>query len=149
MTDAATVRPPREGEIRVFLADDHAAARAVVRSLLEEGGDIRVIGEAGDGHAALAEIDACRPDVAILDLDMPGLDGLALAQTLRERRVPVRLILLTVHRSKALVARAFASGIDGYVAKDAALVELVASVRAVHDGQMYVSEPYSGEFGPV
>lgn len=129
--------------INVLLVDDHAACRRDVRAMLADSPAIRVIGEAADGDEALRALDREVPDVAVLDLDMPGMDGLALARAIRERHLPIRLILLTVHRKESLIRRALASGIDGYVAKDAALLELANGITAVYGGQTYVSAPFS------
>jgi DNA-binding NarL/FixJ family response regulator len=132
-----------DGMIDVLIADDHAAFRAETRSMLEAETEIRVVGEAGDGAEALNEITRRMPEVAILDFDMPYADGLSVARSVRERKLPVKLILLTVHCSESLVRRALAAGLDGYVVKDAALAELSACVQAVSHGHSYVSAPFS------
>jgi DNA-binding NarL/FixJ family response regulator len=125
--------------IRVLLADDHPLFRKGLRGVLEEAPDITVIAEATDGEEALRLIRAQRPDIVVLDLDMPGQDGIEVAATIRDEKLATQAVLLTAHRSEALVNRALDSGVSGYVLKDGALTEIVDSVRAVHGGRPWVS----------
>jgi two-component system, NarL family, response regulator DegU len=125
--------------IRVLLADDHPLFRKGLRGVLEEASDITVVAEAANGEDALTMIREQRPDVVVLDLDMPGRDGIEVAGVLRDEKLPVRAVLLTAHRSEALVNRALDSGVSGYVLKDGALTEIVDCVRAVHAGRPWVS----------
>ena len=125
--------------IRIVLADDHPMFRAGLSSVLQRPGDIEVVAEAGTGDEALALIRLHRPDVAVLDLDMPGQDGIQIAQAVREASLPVKAVLLTAHKSAALVNRALDSGVSGYVLKDGAVTEIIDCVRAVHAGRPYVS----------
>lgn len=125
--------------VRVFLADDHAAFRTTVRAILEESRDVVVVAEAADGNTALAGLKEHQPDVAILDLDMPGRDGLQVACAAEQLDLPVKTILLTVHKSPALLSKALESGLSGYVLKDEAVSEILDCVRRVHAGQRYFS----------
>jgi DNA-binding NarL/FixJ family response regulator len=127
---AAVVQPP----ITVFFADDHPAWRRMVRSLLERARDVLIVGEAEDGAAALAALEMLQPDVAILDLDMPHEDGLAVIRSTRARDLPTRTILLTVASSPILLEEARRNGASGYVLKEDAAGDLVACVRTVHAG---------------
>src|SRR5262245_56267159 len=105
--------------IRVVLADDHTLFRAGIRSLLGELEGVEVVGEAGDGHAALRLIEIHQPDIALLDIGMPGLGGLEVAARLAEAAAPVRVIILSMHASEEYVLRALRAGAAGYILKDA------------------------------
>lgn len=125
--------------IRVLIADDHGLFRKELRQLLERLPDIEVVGDAANGDEALDAIHTIEFDVAILDLDMPGIDGLELARAIHMLRTPGRVVLLTAHKSIALVRKALQSGVTGYVLKDDALTELLDAVEAVHRGGTYFS----------
>ena len=125
--------------VRVLLADDHAAFRDLVRGILEDTLDIRVVAEAVDGNSALAQLVEHRPDIAILDLDMPGQDGLRVAHMADQLHPPVKTILLTMHKSPALLNKALIAGLSGYVLKDEAVDQIVDCVRRVHAGERYFS----------
>ena len=125
--------------IRIVLADDHPVFRRGLRGILEEAADLTVVAETGNGDEALTHIRVLHPDIAVLDLDMPGKDGVDVARAIRDEKLPVRAVLLTAHKSEALVNRALDSGVSGYVLKDGALTEIVDCVRAVHEGRPWVS----------
>ncbi len=125
--------------IRVLLADDHPLFRKGLRGVLEEVPDITVVAEAGNGADALAKTREHHPDVIVLDLDMPDKDGIEVARAVRDEKLATHAVLLTAHRSEALVNRALDSGVSGYVLKDGALTEIVDCVRAVHAGRPWVS----------
>ena len=126
-------------EIRLIIADDHPIVRQGLRQVIEREADLKVIAEADNGEVALAEIEARKPDVAILDLDMPRMDGLEVLRLLRERAEIVAVIMLTVHREEAFFTRALQLGAQGYILKDSALADIVSGIRAVAAGQNYVS----------
>lgn len=130
-------------KIRVLLADDHPVFRMGLRSVLEASADVSVVAEAENGELAIARIQQSAPDVAVLDLEMPGHDGIEVARAITGLRLPVRMVLLTAHKDEALVNKALDSGLHGYVVKDAAVSEIVACVRQVHSGQNYVSPQLS------
>jgi DNA-binding NarL/FixJ family response regulator len=125
--------------IRVILADDHPLFRKGLRGVLEEAPDVTVVAEAGTGDDALVHIREHRPDVVVLDLDMPGKDGVEVARMIADEKLEARAVLLTAHKSEGLVNRALDAGIRGYVLKDGALTEIVECVRAVHAGRPWVS----------
>ena len=121
--------------IRVVLADDHAVVRKGTREFLEEGGDIAVVAEAADGEEAKALIRQHRPDVAVLDIRMPGATGIEVARWVREQQLPVGVLILTAYDDDPFVLAALQAGANGYALKTAEADEIVAAVRAVHEGQ--------------
>jgi len=125
-------------KIRALLADDHAVVRYGLRALLELSG-VQVIGEAGDGREALRIAEEYKPDVAILDVAMPGLNGIDTAAVLRERCPYTRVVILSMHADAEHVHRAFAAGASGYLLKGSASEEIVAAARAVLLGRRYLS----------
>lgn len=129
--------------IRVLIADDHPLFRKGLRGLLDDAPDIRVIAEADNGDRALASMQEAPPDVAVLDLDMPGKGGLEIALAVRDRRPPIRVVLLTAHKSEVPVHQALDAGVTGYLLKDGAALEIVACIRAVHAGLRYLSPELS------
>lgn len=130
--------------LRVLLVDDHALLRAGLRSLLSEIADIEVVGEAADGHEALKLIAQTQPDIALLDITMPGLNGLEVTARVTKLRSPTRILILSMHSSPEHVRQAFALGAAGYLLKDAAVAELEAAVRAVAAGATWLSPSLVG-----
>ncbi len=125
--------------IRVLLADDEAMLRAGVRAILAAGGDIEVVAEAADGREAVSLAQAHRPDVALLDIRMPRLDGLAAAEEI-VRTVPgTAVAMLTTFSEDAYVARALGGGATGFLLKSGDPYELIAGVRAVAGGAAFLS----------
>jgi DNA-binding NarL/FixJ family response regulator len=129
--------------IRVLLADDHALVRAGFRALLKDMKDVVVVAEAGDGREALRLIEAERPDVALLDIAMSGLNGLELAARVAKDFPPARVVILSMHAGEEYVLHALRSGVRGYLLKDAAAAELEMAVRAVVRGETYLSPAVS------
>jgi DNA-binding NarL/FixJ family response regulator len=127
------------GRTRVLLADDHPLVRAGVRRVLEGASDIEVLGEASDGTAALEAIRELRPDVLILDLGMPELDGLSVLQRARHIQPAIKILVLTMHASPEYVARAIQAGADGYLLKESAVQELLTAIQAVVAGRAFHS----------
>jgi DNA-binding NarL/FixJ family response regulator len=129
--------------IRVLLAEDHGLVRAGIRSLLASVPDIEVVGEAGDGREALAILEQTPADVAILDITMPGMNGLEAAARVVERWPATRVIILSMHSNEEYVARALRAGAAGYLLKDAGTSELEAAIRAVVRGESFLSPAVS------
>jgi DNA-binding NarL/FixJ family response regulator len=121
--------------IRVVLADDHAVVRKGIREFLEEEEDIKVVAEATDGAEAKALIHQHQPDVAILDIRMPQATGIEVTRWIRDRQVPVGVLILTAYDDDPYVLAALQAGANGYVLKTAEADEIVAAVRAVREGQ--------------
>ena len=110
--------------MRVLLADDHTLVRAGIRSLLEGLQGVQVVGESGDGREALELIERHRPDVALLDITMPGLNGLEVADRVPKVSPKTKIVILSMHAGEAYVAQALRAGVAGYLLKDAAAAEL-------------------------
>ena len=127
------------GAIRILIADDHPVIRKGLRMALEEDTGLTIVAEAADGEVALALIEKLRPQVAVLDVDMPKLDGFGVAREIRGRQLPVETIFLTMHAQEDLLRAALELGAKGYILKDSALLEIVAAVRAVAAGQPYLN----------
>jgi DNA-binding NarL/FixJ family response regulator len=125
--------------MRVVLADDHNLVRAGIRALLERMPDVTVVGEASDGRAALALILRERPDLALLDIGMPELNGLEAAERIAREAPRTRLVMLSMHSSESYVAQALRLGVVGYLLKDSCVDELPVLLRAVERGETYLS----------
>jgi DNA-binding NarL/FixJ family response regulator len=128
-----------EAVIRVLLADDEAMIRAGVSAILGAAPDIDVVAEAADGRAAVEAARAHRPDVALLDIRMPVLDGLSAAAELRSAVPQTAVIMLTTFGEDEYIAGALESGVSGFLLKSGDPYELMAAVRAVHGGASYLS----------
>jgi len=124
--------------IRVLLADDHTIVRQGVRLCLEAMGDIEVVAEAEDGQAAVQLATQLKPDVAVIDLTMPRLNGVDAIRQIKRDVPDVEVVVLSVHDSEAYVVQALRAGAAGYVLKRNAATELAAAIRAAHEGQAYL-----------
>jgi DNA-binding NarL/FixJ family response regulator len=129
--------------IRVLIADDHTLVRAGIRGLLAKLEGIEVVAEAGEGHEALRLAEELRPSVALLDIGMPGLNGLELAARLSGIDPSMRVIILSMHTAEEYVLRALRAGCAGYLLKGSAVSELEVAVRAVARGETYLSSVVS------
>jgi two-component system response regulator NreC len=125
-------------KIRLLLADDHAILRAGLRMLLDAQPDMLVVGEAADGEEAVRRALVTRPDVAVVDLTMPGLSGVETLQRLRRELPSARLLVLTMHEDPGYARMAQAAGASGHVIKDSDSSELLSAIRAVHRGRTFV-----------
>lgn len=121
--------------IRVMIVDDHAVVRKGIRALLEAETDMTVVGEAGDGAEAMAVAERCAPDVVLMDLIMPRMDGVEATRRLTAHRPGTRVLVLTSSSADDKVFPALNAGAAGYLLKDASLEELVESIRRVHRGE--------------
>lgn len=127
--------------IRVYLVDDHPIVRKGLRALLEEQADIVVVGEAGSGQQAISAALAARPDVIVMDISMPDINGI---EATRQLSGQARVVILSVHSSRDYVGQALRAGAVGYVVKDAVLTDLVTAVRAAAAGHGFLSPTISG-----
>ncbi len=124
--------------IRVLLADDHTVVREGLKALINAQAGIEVIGEAGDGFAAIEQTAQLDPDVVVLDVSMPGLNGAQVTEKLRQISPERKILALTVHEEKAYLRLLLDAGASGYVLKRAAAAELVQAIRAVAAGGTYL-----------
>jgi DNA-binding NarL/FixJ family response regulator len=126
--------------IRVLLADDHAIFRAGLRRLVEEAGDMVVVAEAADGREAIEQIHDAMLDVAVIDISMPGLDGLEVISQLSSSHPTLPVLVLTMHEEEQYVVRTIAAGAKGYITKRSVPEQLVKAIRKVHGGGRYLTE---------
>lgn len=129
--------------IRVLLADDHMLVRAGFRAMLSSLGTVEVIAETGDGHDALELIHKMQPDVAFIDITMPGLTGLEVARRAGAECPGVRIIIVSMHTGGDYIGRAVRAGVSGYILKNADPVELELALRAATKGDVYLSPAVS------
>ena len=124
--------------LRIVLAEDHKVMREGLRMVLDRESDLEVVGEADDGVTAIQLTRELRPDVVVMDLSMPGLDGLKATEALRTTVADSRILILTRHAEGSYVQRLLAAGASGYVLKQSAAEELVRAIRRVAAGQKYL-----------
>jgi DNA-binding NarL/FixJ family response regulator len=133
--------------IRVVIADDHTIFRQGLRQLLGSAEGIVIVGEATDGHEALELVLETKPDAAILDISMPGLGGLGVAEEVLKRGLPTRVVFLTVHNNPVVANRALKAGVSGYVLKDNAFEDLLYALHTVISGGTFISPSLAGQVG--
>jgi DNA-binding NarL/FixJ family response regulator len=129
--------------IRVLIAEDHLMVRAGIRALLEKAGDIHVLGEAANGQEAVEMTESLKPDVLIMDIMMPRMNGIQAAENIREKRLPTYILLLSMYSDEGFVHQALQCGVKGYVLKSSVSDELIWAVHAVANGKTYLSSPIS------
>lgn len=129
----------------IILADDHELVRAGIRSLLETFPSVTVIAESGDGKEALERVRREQPDVLLLDITLPGLNGLEVAARLQKLGLPTRVLMLSMHAGPDYVARAMQSGAAGYLVKDSAVDELAQALETILKGRIYLSRAIDRE----
>ncbi len=128
-----------KSRIRILLADDHPVVRRGVGSCLARYPGLELVGEAGDGREALRKIRELVPDLVLLDIDMPHLSGLAVAETLRKEMPQLKVLILSMHQQPEYVLRILHSGAHGYVLKESPVEELVKAIETVHSGETFFS----------
>ena len=126
-------------KVRVLLVDDDALVRAGLRMILSSSEEMEVVGEAADGADAVAAVRAHRPDVVLMDIRMPGMDGIAATAALRRLAAPPHVIVLTTFQADEQVMSALRAGADGFLLKDTAPTEIVNAVRLVAAGEAMLS----------
>ena len=133
------IETERESPIRVLLVDDHAVVRAGLRLFLADQADLEVVGEADDGASAVVRAQELVPDVVLMDLRMPGLDGIAATRQIRAARPQTAVVVLTTYTDSAHVGQAIAAGAIGYVPKDVPPPELAATIREAAHGVLHLA----------
>jgi two-component system, NarL family, response regulator NreC len=126
--------------VTIFLADDHHVVRQGLRSLLETQPDFKVVGEASDGLQTVTAVEKLRPQILVLDITMPGLNGLEVA---RQVQSITRVVMLSMHSNEAYVLEALQNGAYGYVLKDSTAEDLIQAVHSAAEGKRFLSQPYS------
>ena len=132
--------------ITVFIADDHPLIRDGLRSLLAAHANIEIVGTAADGRTALREVQRLRPDVVLMDITMPELNGIEATRQLAERCPSVKVVILSVHATVEHYYQAARAGARGYLLKESAAEEVAAAIRAVHVGRRFVSTRIAESF---
>ena len=139
--------------IRIVIAEDQRLVRELMATLLGRESDMAIVGEASTGPEALSVVHASHPDVLLLDIGLPELDGVEVARTLRKESAPSRIIALSVHTERRFVQEMLQIGVEGYIVKSAAVKELVQAIRTVMEGRVYLSPEIAHEalerMGPV
>jgi DNA-binding NarL/FixJ family response regulator len=130
--------PDKRRPLRIILADDHATVRHGLRLLIDGEPDMKVVAEAGDGEAAVQEALALKPDVVVLDISMPGMNGLAATRALKKAQPDARIVTLTRHGDDAYLQELLRAGASGYVLKRSASTELLQAIRGVAAGGQYL-----------
>lgn len=126
--------------IRVFIADDHAVVRDGLKLLLEAHGDIVVVGEAADGRQTVRMVKQSRPDIVVMDVAMPKLNGIDAARQILESCPSIKVVVLSMHASNEYIYQALKAGARGYLLKESAGKEVVNAVRTVYSGRRYLSQ---------
>ena len=130
-------------KIRVLLAEDHTIVRKGLRSLLDGEAGIEVIGEAEDGREAVEKVQQLLPDVVLMDIAMPGLNGLEATRQIKKRFPEVQVLILTMHANEEYIFQILRAGASGYVVKQAAPTELISAIRAAYRGDSFLSPSIS------
>jgi two-component system, NarL family, response regulator NreC len=129
--------------IRISLADDHKLMRSGLRVLLEQQSDLTVVGEASDGREAVALVAAQRPDVLVMDIGMPGLNGIEAAAQITNSYPEISIVMLSMHSDESYVLRALKAGAKGFLLKDSAEADLIKAVHSVAEGKSFFSPAVS------
>ncbi len=140
-----TLEPQATAALRVFLADDHPVVLAGIKALVTADSGLQVVGEAADGHAALRLASELKPDIAILDISMPGLNGVRVAELLKTACPRCKILALTVHEDRGYLRQLLEIGVSGYMLKRSAAEELVRAIRAVARGGRYLDPAVAGK----
>lgn len=125
-------------KIRIFIADDHSMVRQGLKQLLEIGDEIQVIGQAGDGETAIKEILNLKPDVALIDINMPVINGIEVTRILKEKKSVTKIVILTIHNEIEYLLKAVDEGADGYILKDSDFDILIEAIKTVYKNESYI-----------
>lgn len=131
--------------IRVLIVDDHSIMRAGIRAVLSSSTGIVVVGEASDGESAIEQFRSLRPDVTLMDLQMPNISGVEAIEAIREEHPGAVIVVLSTYKTDVQALRALRAGARGYLLKDALAAELANTIRAVHGGRRHVTQAIAAE----
>jgi len=124
--------------IKVMLADDHILCREGIRQLLEFDGSIEVVSEVSDGVSCLEQLEVVKPEVLLLDINMPKLNGIEVLTQIKKKNMPVKVLILTVHNETDYLVKAVDIGVDGYILKDSESAELKRAINCLMNGESYI-----------
>ena len=125
-------------KIKIVVVDDHALMRDGIRAILKLCGDMEVLGEAADGREALERVQELQPDVVVMDISMPNMDGMEATRRLKKKYPKIKVLALTQYENREYVFSAIKAGVDGYLPKKAAGSELATAIRALHRGEAFL-----------
>lgn len=125
---------------RILLAEDHVIFREMIKKSLQEIPDLEVVGEASDGLELLDSLKALRPQMIILDIGLPRLSGLDAAQKIKQEKPEIKILLLTMYKSREHFSRALEVGVDGYLLKEDAFSDLLLAIKSIREGKPYISK---------
>lgn len=126
-------------KIKIIIADDHPIVRGGLKQAIESDSNLVVLGEANNGEEAIALIEELKPEIAVLDIDMPKMDGFAAAREIQKRLLGIKIIFLTIHSEEDLFNSAMDLGANGYILKDSVVTEVVSCIKTVAEGNFYVT----------
>jgi DNA-binding NarL/FixJ family response regulator len=130
-------------QIKIVLADDHPIVRQGLKQMIETDPNLLIVAEAGDGETALELIEMHQPDVAVLDVDMPKMNGFSVVRELRDRKINVKIVFLTMHGEKEVFQAALDLNVQGYVLKESAVTDIVTSIKSVAENRPFFSSSLS------
>lgn len=133
------------GKQRIFIVEDHTLLRAGLRALLSQDPDLEIVGEADNGRDAIRAVGLLAPHLVLMDLSMPGMNGIEAMQDIKRRNPETRVLVLTIHKTDEYIHESLRAGADGYILKDATHDELRVAIRSVLNGKTYLSPDISGK----
>ncbi|MDP1928211.1 MAG: response regulator transcription factor [Thiobacillus sp.] len=133
------------GKKRIFIVEDHTLLRAGLRALLSQDPDLEIVGEADNGRDAIRAIGSLAPHLVLMDLSMPGMNGIEAMMDIKRRNPETRVLVLTIHKTDEYIHESLRAGADGYILKDATHDELRVAIRSVLNGKTYLSPDISGK----
>jgi DNA-binding NarL/FixJ family response regulator len=129
----------------IFIVDDHALLRAGLRALLSQDPELEIVGEAEDGHSAIRDVVNLAPDLVLMDVSMPGMNGIEAVVDIKRRSPGTRVLVLTIHKADEYILASLRAGADGYILKDATHDELRVAIRSILNGKTYLSPDISAK----
>ena len=129
--------------VKIFIADDHPILMRGLKDILAEVKEFQIVGEASDGNTALEMIRNIKPDILILDIEMPGLNGLEIARIINDEKLKINIIILTMYKEEEYFNEAIDIGVKAYLLKDSVITELIDSINSVMQGDFYISPAIS------
>ena len=133
-------------QIRVVIADDHLLLREMLCQILRQEKSIEVVGEAGNGLQTIDVVSDLKPDIVLLDIIMPEMDGLKVLPAIREKSPKTKALMLTVAKDEAMILKALKAGAKGYLSKDVGISDLIKAIQAVHQGELWVERKLMARF---